>query len=61
MSGVPVTLLSVCCAGAACSSSFYALYDAVQDIQRGRVDYALVGGSSAMFRPATTVAFDKLQ
>ncbi len=38
-----------------------ALNDAVADLQRGRVDYAMVGGSSALFRPATTVAFHQLQ
>ena len=47
--------------GAACSSSFYALHNAVQDIQRGTIDYALVGGSSAVLRPATSIAFDRLQ
>ena len=46
---------------AACSSSFVALNDAVADLQRGRIDYAMVGGSSALFRPATTVAFHQLQ
>ena len=45
----------------ACSSSFVALNDAVADLQRGRIDYAMVGGSSALFRPATTVAFHQLQ
>ena len=38
-----------------------ALNDAVADLQRGRIDYAMVGGSSALFRPATTVAFHQLQ
>ena len=47
--------------GAACSSSFVALADAVADLQRGRIDYAMIGGSSALFRPATTVAFQQLQ
>lgn len=46
---------------AACSSSFMALSDAVFDLQHGRIDYAMVGGSSALFRPATTVAFNQLQ
>ncbi len=50
-----------CVCAAACSSSFVALNDAVTDMQRGRIDYALVGGSSAPFRPATTVAFNQLQ
>lgn len=38
-----------------------ALNDAVVDIQRGRVDYAIVGGSSALFRPATSLAFLRLK
>ena len=46
---------------AACSSAFLALHDAVQDLQRGRIDYAVVGGSSAIFRPATSVAFLRLK
>lgn len=46
---------------AACSSSFVALNDAMSDLQHGRIDYAMVGGSSALFRPATTVAFHQLQ
>ena len=54
-------LLIAAYARAACSSSFVALNDAVADLQRGRVDYAMVGGSSALFRPATTVAFNQLQ
>ncbi|CAK0731645.1 hypothetical protein CVIRNUC_000023 [Coccomyxa viridis] len=44
----------------ACSSSFLALHDACVDLQRGRVDYAMVGGASALLRPATTVAFNQL-
>jgi hypothetical protein len=31
------------------------------DLQRGRVDYAVVGGSSAIFRPATSLAFLRLK
>ena len=46
---------------AACSSSFMALHDAVVDLQRGRVEYAVVGGSSAIFRPATSLAFLRLK
>ena len=38
-----------------------ALHDAVLDLQRGRVDYAVVGGSSAIFRPATSLAFLRLK
>ena len=48
-------------APAACSSSFLALHDACVDLQRGRIDYAMVGGASALLRPATTVAFNQLQ
>jgi len=48
-------------AHAACSSAFMALHDAVMDLQRGRVDYAVVGGSSAIFRPATSLAFLRLK
>ena len=45
----------------ACSSSFVALHDAVVDLQSGRVEYAVVGGSSAIFRPATSLAFLRLK
>ena len=38
-----------------------ALHDAVVDLQRGRVEYAVVGGSSAIFRPATSLAFLRLK
>ena len=38
-----------------------ALHDAVMDLQRGRVEYAVVGGSSAIFRPATSLAFLRLK
>jgi hypothetical protein len=38
-----------------------ALNDAVVDMQRGRIDYAIVGGSSALFRPATSLAFLRLK
>lgn len=48
-------------ARAACSSSFMALHDAVVDLQRGRVEYAVVGGSSAIFRPAMSLAFLRLK
>lgn len=47
-------------AHAACSSSLVALNDAVSDLQSGRVDYALVGGASAILRPQTSLAFSKL-
>ena len=45
----------------ACSSAFMALHDAIVDLQRGRIDYALVGGASAILRPAATVAFQRLK
>ena len=54
-------LTELCRVRAACSSSLVALNDAVADIHSGRVDYAMVGGASAIFRPATTVAFMGLQ
>ena len=53
--------LTACVCPAACSSSFLALNDAVVDLQRGRIDYAMIGGASALLRPATTVAFNQLQ
>lgn len=56
-----VSLTGAAVTPAACSSSFMALNDAVSDLQNGRTDYAMVGGSSALFRPATTVAFNQLQ
>ena len=46
---------------AACSSAFLALHDAVSDLQSGKADYAVVGGSSAIFRPATSLAFYRLK
>ena len=52
---------AACSPCTACSSSFMALHDAVLDLQRGRVDFAIVGGSSAIFRPATTLAFLRLK
>ena len=45
---------------AACSSSFVALNDAISDIKAGVVDYAVVGGASAILRPQTSLAFGKL-
>ncbi|KAK9916399.1 hypothetical protein WJX75_002178 [Coccomyxa subellipsoidea] len=44
----------------ACSSSFVALNDAISDIKAGVVDYAVVGGASAILRPQTSLAFGKL-
>ncbi|EIE19942.1 hypothetical protein COCSUDRAFT_58179 [Coccomyxa subellipsoidea C-169] len=44
----------------ACSSSFVALNDAISDIKAGVIDYAVVGGASAILRPQTSVAFSKL-
>jgi fatty acid synthase len=51
---------SVCGLPPACSSSLLALHDAVADLAAGRVDYAMVGGSSAILSPAVTVAFNEL-
>lgn len=45
----------------ACSSSLVALHDAVTDIALGRIDYAMVGGGSAILSPAVSVAFNRLQ
>ena len=45
---------------AACSSSFVALNDAISDIKAGVIDYAVVGGASAILRPQTSLAFAKL-
>ena len=45
---------------AACSSSLLALHDAVADLAAGRVDYAMVGGSSAILSPGVSVAFNEL-
>lgn len=48
------------CVHAACSSSFVALNDAISDIRAGVIDYAVVGGASAILRPQTSLAFAKL-
>ena len=45
----------------ACSSSLVALHDAVTDLEAGRCDYAVVGGSSAILIPHVTMGFHKLQ
>lgn len=58
---VTTAVMLSCLCHAACSSAFLALHDAVTDLQRGRVDYAVVGGSSAIFRPATSLAFLRLK
>lgn len=44
----------------ACSSSLSCLEDAVKDIQLGHIDYAMVGGSSAIIDPAFCSAFTKM-
>ena len=44
---------------AACSSSFVALHDAVVDLQRGRIDYAMVGGASKYLNLSSTAAFNE--
>lgn len=41
----------------ACSAAATAFHDAIVDLQRGAVDYAVVGGSSLILRPATTIMF----
>ena len=45
----------------ACSSSLVALHDAVTDLEAGRCEYAVVGGSSAIVIPHVTMGFHKLQ
>ena len=57
----PVSSLTRAFDNAACSSAFLALHDAVSDLQSGKADYAVVGGSSAIFRPATSLAFYRLK
>lgn len=43
----------------ACSAAATAFHDAIIDLQRGAIDYAVVGGSSLILRPATTIMFQK--
>lgn len=38
-----------------------AFNDAVSDILAGRIDYAVVGGASNIFRPQTSLAFQRIQ
>ena len=45
---------------AACSSSLVALRAAVDDLQNGRIDYAIVAGSNAVLRPQTSFMQMKL-
>ena len=45
---------------AACSSSLMAFNDAMTDLSTGRIDYAVVGGASGIFRPQTSIAFQRL-
>eukprot|EP00884_Botryococcus_braunii_P011836 jgi/Botrbrau1/20653/Bobra.113_1s0077.1 len=45
----------------ACSSSLVALHDAITDMALGRIDFAMVGGASAILRPAMSVAFNRLK
>lgn len=44
----------------ACSSSLACLEDAVKDIQLGHIDYAMVGGSSAIIDASFCSAFTKM-
>ncbi|EIE23140.1 hypothetical protein COCSUDRAFT_47508 [Coccomyxa subellipsoidea C-169] len=48
------------CIDTACSSSLMAFNDAISDLDSGRIDYAIVGGASGIFRPQTSIAFQRL-
>ncbi len=37
-----------------------AFNDAMTDLDTGRIDYAVVGGASGIFRPQTSIAFQRL-
>ena len=37
-----------------------AFNDAMSDLDSGRIDYAVVGGASGIFRPQTSIAFQRL-
>ena len=37
-----------------------AFNDAMTDLNTGRIDYAVVGGASGIFRPQTSIAFQRL-
>jgi 3-oxoacyl-(acyl-carrier-protein) synthase len=37
-----------------------AFNDAICDMLSGRIDYAVVGGTSSIYRPQTSVAFNRL-
>ena len=54
------SLLSIQELPAACSSSLMAFNDAMTDLTTGRIDYAVVGGASGIFRPQTSIAFQRL-
>lgn len=45
----------------ACSASFFAFSQAINDIKSGRVENAVVGGAHLMFSPHETAEFTKLQ
>ncbi len=55
-----VVLRDVKLSRAACSSSLMAFNDAITDLGTGRIDYAVVGGASGIFRPQTSIAFQRL-
>ncbi|EIE22203.1 ketoacyl-synt-domain-containing protein [Coccomyxa subellipsoidea C-169] len=48
------------CIDTACSSSLTAFNDAISDFEAGRIDYAMVGGTSGIFKPQTSIAFQRL-
>lgn len=43
----------------ACSSSFAALVSAIQDLESGRIDNAIVGGVNLLFDPKITLEFQR--
>ena len=37
-----------------------AFNDAITDLHSGRIDYAVVGGASGIFRPQSSIAYQRL-
>lgn len=44
----------------ACSSAAHSLHDAIADISAGRIDYAVVLGTTVILMPSLTLAFNRL-